>query len=320
MHWAAWWGHAEVARQILHICGSRADCVCVLDGQDRPPVWYAAQWGHLEVMRVLIEAGADLSVVDESGASVAHLAAAGGFVEVLLELEMQVHVAIVLGAERDAVSMTMKIISADLSHADNDGNTPAHRAAMVGEADSLRVLHELGVDLSHADNEGRTPVYGAAAGGHVEALRVLQDAGADLSHADNDGSTPAHSAAGGGYVEVLRVLQDAGADLSHANKYGSTPVHRAAAGGYVEALRVLQDAGADLSHADNDGSTPAHSAAVWGYVEVLRVLQDAGADLSHADNDGRMLGLFRAARTAPLSFLGITAVKRHGETRPPGAF
>ncbi|KAK3245166.1 hypothetical protein CYMTET_45249 [Cymbomonas tetramitiformis] len=143
MHWVAWWGHAEVARQILHVCGSHVDCVHALDGQDRPPVWYAAQRGHPEVMRVLIEAGADLrSVVDESGASLAHQAAVGGFGGVLRELVTQVHV--VLGAERDTVTLVMQVCekpAADLNHAAKNGRTPAHSAAAGGHVEALRVLH-----------------------------------------------------------------------------------------------------------------------------------------------------------------------------------
>ncbi|KAK3284471.1 hypothetical protein CYMTET_7880 [Cymbomonas tetramitiformis] len=269
-------GHAQVAAALL-AAGARRDARSKLRPEDRPPVWYAAQWGHLEVMRVLIEAGADLSVVDESGASVAHLAAAGGFVEVLLELEMQVHVAIVLGAERDAVSMTMKIISADLSHADNDGNTPAHRAAMVGEADSLRVLHELGVDLSHADNEGRTPVEAGAA-------RALLEAGAGVNA--GTGQRPLHAAAGRGTVEMVRELVEKSAEVDAEDGEGRTALTVALAFGQEAAARALLEAGAGVNA--GKGQWPLiHTAAEKGMEEVVRELAAKGAEVDAEDGEGR---------------------------------
>ncbi|KAK3256834.1 hypothetical protein CYMTET_34056 [Cymbomonas tetramitiformis] len=61
MHWVAWWGHAKIARQILDLYGSHADCAYAPDGQDCPPVY----------------------------ASLAHQALADGFTEVLRELAIQ---------------------------------------------------------------------------------------------------------------------------------------------------------------------------------------------------------------------------------------
>eukprot|EP00854_Cymbomonas_tetramitiformis_P013739 gene13739-biopygen14134 len=128
-------------------------------------------------------------------------------------------------------------LGADLSRADNYGETPAHSAAGTDQADSLRVLHELGADLSHADNDGETPAHSAARGGQANSVRVLHELGADVSHADNDGRTPAHSAAEMGEVDSLRVLYELGADLSHADNDGRPTAHSAARGG-IEAAEA----------------------------------------------------------------------------------
>ncbi|KAK3267153.1 hypothetical protein CYMTET_24275 [Cymbomonas tetramitiformis] len=149
LHWAAWWGDAEMVRQVLEVSGDLDACMRAIDGDGLNAVWHAADRGHAEVLRVLWETSLSLKGVSSAGMS----------------------------------SST----GADFNYVALEGRTPAHLAADGGFTEALRVLKGAGADLSHAANDGQTPAHGAADGGHVEVLRMLQDAGADLSHAANDG-------------------------------------------------------------------------------------------------------------------------------------
>merc|ERR1712080_294450 len=56
--------------------------------------------------------------------------------------------------------------------------TPLHYAASYGEAEAIRVLHELGADLESRDKRQMTPVHFAAGFGHADTIRVLTELGA----------------------------------------------------------------------------------------------------------------------------------------------
>ncbi|KAK3257794.1 hypothetical protein CYMTET_33130, partial [Cymbomonas tetramitiformis] len=81
LHWAAWWGDAELARRVLEVSGDRVACIRAIDGDGLNAVWHAADRGHAE------DAGADLSHADNDGSTPAHSAAGGGYVEVLRVLQ-----------------------------------------------------------------------------------------------------------------------------------------------------------------------------------------------------------------------------------------
>ena len=87
---------------------------------------------------------------------------------------------------------------------------------MFGRRDVLAVLRDKGADLNKCDNNGWSPAYRAAYEGQVGALELLRDAGADLTAADKRGKTPLIVAAGEGNTEALRVLIGAGGDVNKA--------------------------------------------------------------------------------------------------------
>jgi ankyrin repeat protein len=68
-------------------------------------------------------------------------------------------------------------------------------AALLGNAEAIRTLCELGADANTRDKRGGTPVHAAAVKGHTKAIRALCQLGADINTADKDCVTPVHVAA-----------------------------------------------------------------------------------------------------------------------------
>ena len=69
------------------------------------------------------------------------------------------------------------------------GSTPAHRAAMTGDVDSLKELAVTNKEYFTAkDSNGWQPIHEASLGGHHEAVKFLiENAGADMNAISNHG-------------------------------------------------------------------------------------------------------------------------------------
>ncbi len=187
-----------------------------------------------------------------------------------------------------------------------------HRAAHVGDVDTIRQLVRQGADLEARDGANRTPAHVAAYASHEEALKVLAAAGADmnaLEHQDYDlvtiaavandldmletalalGNSPDNitslyegtaliAAAHLGHHEVVKTLIEAGAPLDHVNNLHWTALIEAVilgdgGGDHQLTVRHLVEAGADSSLADRNGVTPLQHAQNRGYTEMIELLQ-----------------------------------------------
>jgi len=121
---------------------------------------YAADYGQAAALKFLHEAGANLNVTENSGATPALLAAAQGKAEALEALAKA---------------------GADLQKPESEmGWTPAHAAAYHGHVDELRVLIQAGVDLNAKSIEGDTPAD-LADRESEEALQLILEAGGKRS-------------------------------------------------------------------------------------------------------------------------------------------
>jgi ankyrin repeat protein len=126
------------------------------------------------------------------------------------------------------------------------------------------MLIDGGAALNVADEDGETPLHRACWEGHGSIVRMLIDGGADLNVAGIDGLTPLHMASGAGHESIARMLIDRGADLNVADARGWTPLHEACSSvdthgireASLEIIRVLILAGADTQARDIEGRLP----------------------------------------------------------------
>ncbi|KAF6782827.1 ankyrin repeat domain-containing protein 52 [Colletotrichum sojae] len=168
-------GNLEAVRLVME-AGANIDMV---DHRRRTPIYAASHNGHVDVIKILLEKGADVSVASQSGWTPLNAASDGGHLEVIKVLLEK---------------------GADVSVADNDGWTPLNAASSKGHLEVVKVLLEKGADISVASQSGWTPLNAASYGGHLEVVKVLLEKGADISVADNDGWTPLYTASSKGHL------------------------------------------------------------------------------------------------------------------------
>jgi ankyrin repeat protein len=159
------------------------------------------------------------------------------------------------GAERSAVNETLMLVSTGrvsrecrlqlplinlLCDYGADPDSAIQAAASHGEFEAVNALIERGAGID-------LPI--AAALGHMEDARWLLP-----SATREDRHLALALAAQFGHLEVVQLLLDAGEDPSRYNPLGahshSTPLHQAAAAGHYEVVRLLLERGARLDLKD----------------------------------------------------------------------
>ena len=89
-------------------------------------------------------------------------------------------------------------------------NTALLKASQNDNRELITLLITAGADISQADEYGETPLYKAAYLGHTECVKLLIDAGADVNKANKKGETPLYMAEERGHTECAELLRAAG--------------------------------------------------------------------------------------------------------------
>ncbi|KAJ8045832.1 Ankyrin repeat and EF-hand domain-containing protein 1 [Holothuria leucospilota] len=103
----------------------------------------------------------------------------------------------------------MLLKGADVNACDKNRLTAAHRAAMKGHFDVLRVLAGFGADLGCSDVILNTPLHYGAEGGFAECCRYLGQRGCKANVKNEDGLLPKAIAKNNGFKDVLKECKKA---------------------------------------------------------------------------------------------------------------
>lgn len=310
----------------------------------------ATSLGDLDWMERLLNNGIDVDVKLQDGDK-------GDQVTTLTKGITALHIAAVLNkwAVGDFLLAPAKHLvnsrKANPNIADDDDNTPLHRAAKAGHARMVTLLLEAGANVKATENNGKTPQQLAQANGHtgvandladfVQRLpQKLRDAvsagntflikrliknGADVNRKGGHGETPLHLATRKDThvtATINALLTATNIDMEAKDDTGNTPLHFAATFGRITAATALLEGGADVTTTDG-ALTALHKAALHGGgAPVVRLLLDYGADVNRRDNNNNQTALHFAAdkgRTAMVKTLlnngaDVTLVNTAGNT------
>jgi len=283
-----------------------------------PPLALAVRLGWPRLVERLLAIGVALEARDSHGMSALHLAAALGRELMLKQLVAQ-------GASPDLLAVDGQTpLGVALSAGRRDladwldwrgwplprrpllaDDVPA--AAIVGDADAVRRLLDLGLPVDAVDNQGCTALLRAAGGGHRALVDLLLARGADPQLAARSGATPLSAAVSMRHGEIVDRLIVTGASLEQRLPGELTVLMIACALGLPDLVARLLAAGADIHALDAQGRTALHCAAMFGFTARERsrlaalfdtlLLAGAEADLDAAGTTPLLLLL--GARAEP---------------------
>ncbi len=247
------------------------------------PLMSACVRGDIAECYRLLEARADVTPIDQDGASALHMACDMG---------------------DDYLVHWMCALRANVDQQDDGGHTPLMWACRYNT--NVYVAEEIrGANLHLQNRHGETALHIACDGCNMPMVRWLLHKRADVNHADHAGITPLMVAASTS-PDIVNLLCAYGADVNYLNRYGDTAMDIAASNvavvkemypwaqaatvqaafywacryGYLSTAQFL------LPYVDVargvDGMSPFYAACFEGSFNTMRWLQSVGADVTTA--------------------------------------
>lgn len=270
----------------------------------------------IEDVALLIEHGADLSVKDSDGNTVAHYARTPEHFRLLAEkkvdfnqrnnagdtcfmnlMQWNLGTRIIVPNYLESLEILAEN-GYDFDLDNHEGETPLSIAVRSYDAniELVKALMKHAKNLQRTDASGRTLVHFAACNRNPELLKLILQQGLDLHQVDNEGNSPLHSAAASyGNFKTAEFLIESGVDVNVKNKKGETPLFATftKSDGMTEFL-VRQ--GADPGARDNKGNTVLHALVGVYDAKIMKFFLSQGVDID-ATNDAGLTPLHLAARS-----------------------
>ena len=271
-------------------------------------VHVAAQGGHLESVKILIAAGAVVTIEDDEKRTPLYLAVKGNYGEVAQELvragadpntpyvdeDGETHNLLMDAIMVENVEFAKLLIAngADVSHKDEHKVGTLLQASHRGLTDIVQLLLEKHGDkpgyLDDASDEGITPLISAASEGHTDVVQLLVDTKkVDINGKDKDGTNALMAASARGHNKVVDVLLKAGAAVNEQNNDGHTALMFAYNGkNQVETLWERYSQYAGDGEKEDTGTGPIIREALVNHNALVAMLLKSGADASLKDKEG----------------------------------
>ncbi|KAL3937966.1 MAG: hypothetical protein SGBAC_007027 [Bacillariaceae sp.] len=278
----------------------------------------AAQGGYLDMVNILLEAGADVSHLDDAKRSALVMAVQGNHSEVATVLVSAgadpntpytdddgiehnlLFDAIVVEHEEFATLLIQH--GSNIYHKDDTNvNTllqASHRGLRLVVGALLEKHGKVEAPfIDDASDDGITSLIAASSEGHGECVQMLIDAGASLHMKDKDGTNSLMAAAARGHLDVVSKLLAAGADINEQNVDGHTALMFAYNGkNQVDTLwerynQFVSESQADEENkddVDDNGTGRIIREALDSHSSLVHLLLKSGADATLKDKEGHV--------------------------------
>lgn len=147
-------------------------------------------------------------------------------------------------------------------------------------ASRFKDLLARGANVNARNDDGDTPLHYAAIIGNKRIAVALVAKGADISAKNANGDTPLHDAVRGGNKGIVEALIAAGGDVNAKGAYDLTPLHVAVHEGDQNIVTALLAMGADVNATTNNGILPLDIAALHRNKKIAAILVASSADVS----------------------------------------
>ncbi|GMF52493.1 unnamed protein product [Phytophthora fragariaefolia] len=173
LHVASQMGNEQAASLLVYY-GAKLDARAIRD--DATPLILACRAESEGIAKLLVESNASLSACDSGG-------------------NTALHVAVFTGSE-DLVMLVLRGYDHTmLSQKNNEGETPLHTAAKLGNFGIVRSLLAYGASTTDEDSQGRTPLILSILENHVECVQLLQSVDSNKTNSDKPATSPYYSSA-----------------------------------------------------------------------------------------------------------------------------
>ncbi|XP_067670003.1 ankyrin repeat domain-containing protein 50-like [Haliotis asinina] len=221
----------------------------------------AAEGGRRELVDLLVRQGCDLSLTDDDGNTVLHVASIKGHLKIVRYV------------------LSKKLVDGNITGLCN--RTALMAAARFGNRKVFDLLVKNGSDLSTVDSDGNNILHMACIGGHVEMVKyILNNDCVDINSRGHNEISPVMLAANCGHKKVFDLLVRRGCLLPLEDRNGRGILHSACVGGNVAIVGdILKRNIVSVDSKDHDGKTPAILALECGHADVFKLLVTNQGDI-----------------------------------------
>ncbi|KAK6187512.1 hypothetical protein SNE40_005518 [Patella caerulea] len=267
------------------------------------PSCMSAYRGFVSVLAYLIDHGADVNTVDQTGCTVLHHIVTKPNACVILQKliiagiqinlqnrfgETPLYLA-TLSNNEGAVNMLLETNDSCVDLGDRKGVTPLMLAAMQNEIKIIKLLLQHGACVNKQDDRGRTSLIVAIRNGNNRTVDALLNMDVcDVNLSDNQGKSSLMLAVQRDSKELVEMLHQYGADINQQDNRGRTSLYLAVENNnFITVDVLLQMDGCDVNLSDNKGKSPFMLAVQNCNTELMELLHQHSADVNKQDGRGR---------------------------------
>ncbi|EXJ75295.1 uncharacterized protein A1O5_01991 [Cladophialophora psammophila CBS 110553] len=287
---ASYFGLDEALYELLALMDSDSDRKILIDSPSAYPGLFplavASEEGHEKVVRVLLDAGADVSVGGNEAIYAASRYGHKNVVQILLNsgLDRAGVDRAMMGASEYGDGGVVKMLidaGADVNARDEKVDTALQVASEYGHGEVVKILIHAGADVNVKGSRDTTALQVASNAGRDETVKILLDAGADVNAEGGRYGTALYAASSHPWLGTMKMLLDAGAHVNTLGGKFGTALHAASRFPDPVGVEILLAAGADTNMQGRLG-TALHEASRFARAKTVEVLLNAGADVNAA--------------------------------------